>query len=102
MSLNWWRMLIRIESKATRRRWRRSGQARRANFKPWAEVLEDWTLLSATALGTDTLLSGYGQLPLSFEANQGQTDAQVNFLSRGSGYALFLTATGAVLSLQQA
>ena len=43
----------------------------------------------------------YGKLPLSFEANQGQTDAQVNFLSRGSGYTLFLTATEAVLSLRE-
>jgi hypothetical protein len=37
---------------------------------------------------------------LSFEANQGQTDARVGFLARGSGYALFLTPTGSVLRLQ--
>src|SRR6266404_514706 len=43
----------------------------------------------------------YGQIPLSFEANQGQTDPQVNFLARGSGYTLFLTPTEAVLSLQK-
>jgi hypothetical protein len=42
----------------------------------------------------------YGKLPLSFEANQGQSDKQVKFLSRGPGYALFLTPTEAVLSLQ--
>jgi len=42
----------------------------------------------------------YGQLPLSFEANQGQTDAQVRFLARGSGYSLFLTSTEAILSLK--
>src|SRR6266478_3280243 len=41
----------------------------------------------------------YGKLPLSFEVNQGQTDSEVKFLSRGSGYNLFLTATEAVLSL---
>jgi hypothetical protein len=41
----------------------------------------------------------YGKLPLSFEANQGQADAQVKFLSRGQGYTLFLTPTEAVLSL---
>jgi hypothetical protein len=45
--------------------------------------------------------SNYGNLPLSFEANQGQTDAQVKFLARGQGYALFLTPTEAVLSLQE-
>ena len=43
----------------------------------------------------------YGKLPLSFEANHGQTDPQVKFLSHGPGYALFLTANEAVLSLQK-
>jgi hypothetical protein len=42
----------------------------------------------------------YGQLPLSFEANQGQTDPRVHFLSRGQGYSLFLTDSEAVLALQ--
>jgi len=41
----------------------------------------------------------YGQLPLSFEANQGQTGPSVKFLSHGSGYSLFLTDSGAVLAL---
>jgi uncharacterized protein (TIGR03437 family) len=40
---------------------------------------------------------GYGKMSLSFEANQGQTDARVQFLSRGSGQTLFLTSTEAVL-----
>ena len=43
----------------------------------------------------------YGKLPLSFEVNQGQTDGHVKFLSRGSGYSLFLTSTEAVLSLHR-
>lgn len=41
------------------------------------------------------------QLPISFEANHGQTDREVKFLSRGSGHTLFLTATEAVLSLRR-
>lgn len=41
----------------------------------------------------------YGHIPLSFEANQGQVDAAVKYLSRGPGYNLFLTASEAVLSL---
>ena len=41
----------------------------------------------------------YSKLPLSFEANYGQTDAQVKFISRGNGYNLFLTPTEAVLAL---
>ena len=39
-------------------------------------------------------------VPLNFEANKGQADAQVKFLSRGSGYALFLTSDEAVLKLR--
>jgi hypothetical protein len=46
-------------------------------------------------------VESYGRLPLSFEANQGQTDRQVRFLSRGSGYSLFLTGSEAVLSLRK-
>ncbi len=46
------------------------------------------------------LVGSYGKLPLSFEVNQGQTDPQVKFLSRGRGYALFLTGDEAVLSLR--
>lgn len=42
----------------------------------------------------------YGQLPLHFEHNQGQTDSHVRFLARGSGYSLFLTSNEAVLALK--
>jgi Beta-propeller repeat len=45
------------------------------------------------------ILENYGKLPLTFEANQGQTDKQVKFLSRTSGYTLFLTGDEAVLAL---
>jgi len=45
--------------------------------------------------------ASYGKLPLSFEVNQGQTDAQVKLLARGQGYTLFLTPTEAVLSLKK-
>ncbi len=45
------------------------------------------------------ILDSYGKLPLRFEANHGQTDAQVKFLSRTSGYSLFLTGDEAVLTL---
>jgi hypothetical protein len=66
-------------------------------------------LTSAAALpGTTTASSAqaaqirqhYGQLPLRFEANEGQTDAQVQFLAHGAGYSLFLTGTDAVMTLQ--
>lgn len=44
--------------------------------------------------------SNYGHVPLMFEANQGQTDSQVKFLSQGKGYTLFLTSGGMVLALR--
>jgi hypothetical protein len=47
------------------------------------------------------LVESYGKLPLSFEINQGQTDSQVKFLSRGSGYSLFLTLDEALLALKK-
>jgi Bacterial Ig-like domain (group 3)/Beta-propeller repeat len=45
------------------------------------------------------ILDDYGKLPLSFEANNGQTDARVKFLLRTGGYTLFLTSDEAVLAL---
>jgi len=42
------------------------------------------------------------QLPLTFEINEGQTDDRVDFLARGPGYNIFLTATEAVFALPRA
>src|SRR5882762_10579636 len=48
------------------------------------------------------LVEAYGKIPLSFEANQGQTDARVKFLAHGQGYTLFLTRGGeALLALRR-
>jgi len=61
----------------------------------------------STALGAGgpaaqpKLVANYGKLPLSFEANQGQTDPQVKFLSHGTGYTLFLTGNEALLDLRR-
>jgi len=41
----------------------------------------------------------YGQLPMSFEANRGQSAESVRFLARGEGYGVFLTGHEAVLTL---
>src|SRR5207253_11191711 len=46
------------------------------------------------------LAEAYGSLPLSFEPNDGQAERKVKFLSRGSGYTLFLTSDEAVLALR--
>src|SRR5437868_4200621 len=75
---------------------KRSAPRRR---RPDLDVLEDRLCLSslptsATLAHPDAatqarLSASYGQFPLSFEANRGQTDSRVNFLSRGAGYSLF-------------
>jgi hypothetical protein len=43
----------------------------------------------------------YASLPLAFEQNRGQAAPAVEFLARGSGFAVFLTNKEAVLSLQR-
>jgi hypothetical protein len=47
-----------------------------------------------------TASENYAKLPLSFEANVGQSAKPVKFLSRGNGYTVFLTSSEAVFSLR--
>src|SRR5579872_165095 len=42
----------------------------------------------------------YEQLPVRFEANEGQTDPRVKFVGRSSGYTSFLTHDQLVISLR--
>ena len=49
---------------------------------------------------THQVQANYGKLPLTFEANTGQTDPRVKFLAHGSGYSVFLTAGQMVLDLR--
>jgi hypothetical protein len=66
-----------------------------------AESINSESVNSASGASTEAQISeAYGKLPLSFEANEGQTDGRVKFISRGPGYGLFLTSTDAVLALR--
>jgi hypothetical protein len=65
------------------------------------ERLEDRALPSSSGPATEALQAAYGQLPLAFEANQGQAAAPINFVAHGAGYVLSLLPTEAVLGLQQ-
>ncbi|HVX64026.1 MAG TPA: SBBP repeat-containing protein, partial [Pirellulales bacterium] len=81
---------------------RRRGFAQRLNGM---EQLEERQLLAADAgasgaMSPAAIQQAYGQAPVSFEANQGQTASQVDYLARGAGYTLYLTGSGAVLDLQ--
>src|SRR5207244_1409411 len=71
----------------------------RENFSP-SSVLSVSSVAKSGESTQAQIIEGYGRLPLAFEANHGQTDSQVKFISRGSGYSLFLTATEVVLALK--
>ncbi len=43
--------------------------------------------------------ASYAALPVAFEPNVGQTDAQVKYLARGQGYSLFLSSTAAYFAV---
>jgi hypothetical protein len=70
---------------------------------PPAPPIAMHTRASASPVEVDhpRLAHDYGTLSLSFEANQGQTDPSVQFVSHGTGYTLFLTKSEAVIELQQ-
>ena len=57
--------------------------------------------VTSAADASHRVAANYGKIPLSFEPNQGQTDPSVQFLSRGSGYSLFLTRDEVVLNLER-
>jgi len=57
----------------------------------------------SSAAGRNARLeSQFGRTPLAFEENRGQTDSAVRFLSRESGFLLFLTDREAVVKLSPA
>src|SRR5580698_5349474 len=56
---------------------------------------------ASSAFAAAPATPAFGQLPLSFEPNRGQADPRVQFVSRGPGYTLYLTAAEAILSLQR-
>lgn len=64
-----------------------------------ADVSSPDSKIGKTKPAEARVVDTYGKRPLTFEANQGQTDPEVKFLARGDGYGLFLTRTEAVLSL---
>jgi hypothetical protein len=61
-----------------------------------AVVLKNWTgTLDAAQVAAEYLTS-----PLAFEQNVGQTDTQIDFLARGSGYSVYLSDADAVIALE--
>jgi hypothetical protein len=70
-------------------------------FQSFAQTTQPSAASHTDPKAQTKILDPYGKLPLSFEANHGQTDNKVKFLSRGHGYSLFLTGNEAVIALKK-
>ena len=57
------------------------------------------THTQATAPQRSRVRANLDALPLAFEANHGQTDPQVKYIARSTGYQLLLTSSKAILAL---
>jgi hypothetical protein len=66
----------------------------------WADLVTD-PFANTDRRGVAAVREAYGKLPLSFEANRGQTAPSAQFLAHGVGYSLFLTGNGAVFVLSR-
>src|SRR5262245_59554934 len=96
MFFDWWRKLVRVGSKVSRRERRKAGRPRRANVKPWAEVLEDRTLLSSYAVTDLGTLGGSSSLAYGIN-DAGQVVGEAT-TSGGYGHA-FLYQNGGMADL---
>ncbi|HKA30019.1 MAG TPA: CARDB domain-containing protein [Candidatus Binatia bacterium] len=56
---------------------------------------------TSTPARSAAIAAAYRGVPIYFEANRGQADPHVRFLSRGAGHQLFLTPDEAVLSVRR-
>ncbi|HXN23339.1 MAG TPA: SBBP repeat-containing protein [Candidatus Dormibacteraeota bacterium] len=79
----------------------RLAEPARAKVAPAAARVNPSHRPANDATSKPRVLEAYGKLPMAFEANRGQTDQGVKFISRGSGYSVFLTANEAVLALHK-
>ena len=70
----------------------------RVPVKPVAAVSRNSPAVAAKETGR--VRASLEALPLAFEANQGQTDPQVQYMARGNGYTVYLTPNETVFALQ--
>ncbi|MFC1891097.1 SBBP repeat-containing protein [Thermodesulfobacteriota bacterium] len=61
----------------------------------------DTSSVQTSKTAKNPMFENFGKIPLGFEKNLGQCDNEVKFLSRGSGYTIFLTDNGMVLTLKK-
>jgi hypothetical protein len=74
-----------------------SPSVRSASHHPENALFKHTGLPESSNRRSNELLTAYGNLPIRFEVNQGQTHGEVKFPSRGMDHELFLTATEAVV-----
>ncbi len=79
-----------------------SANAKAQSSKPAmkAQAARPAATASPSPAAVQAARASFAKLPLSFEENVGQTDGRVKYMSRGSGYNLFLTADQAVFALR--
>jgi hypothetical protein len=88
-----------LPSASTRALVQANSRSRFISGAGFAETISNSSLSKPDQATQKRIRESYGRLPLLFEANEGQTDKRVRFLSRGKGYNLFLTDTEAILAL---
>jgi uncharacterized repeat protein (TIGR01451 family) len=71
------------------------------NLRSWRSLEALVLLLLHIQPGSAALVEQYGRLPLHFELNRGQADDTVQFVARGPGYTLALSATEARVALRR-
>jgi Beta-propeller repeat/Divergent InlB B-repeat domain len=54
---------------------------------------------AANSAATQRARASFGNLPLTFEPNQGQADSQIKYMTHWHGYSLFLTPNEAVFAM---
>jgi Calx-beta domain/Beta-propeller repeat len=70
-----------------------------ALVSPFSQLAPRPSPKEMSAPATQRIENAYGRLELAFEPNHGQAEEGVDFLTRGSGYAIFLSASEAVMVL---
>ena len=83
---------------------RESRLAAKSQMQPEAASLQMPSRMLVVKTPEETKLrveAAYGNLPLSFEPNRGQTDRRVKFISRAGNHTLWLTKDEAVLALRR-
>lgn len=68
-----------------------------ASASPFSKLAPKPSSKEMSAPAAQRVRNAYGSLELAFEPNRGQAEKQIDFITRGSGYAMFLKASEAVM-----